>query len=91
MNSFVSPHYDRIAKISEKLNTLPKAVSNDRNSRFDVLETRLNNIEQNQNDAIESLGRKLASLKDEVGQIKSSVEEERTARETYINEKVKEV
>jgi hypothetical protein len=91
MNSFSSPHYDRIAKISEKLNSLPATVTNDRSSRFDVLETRLSNIEQNHNDAIESLGRKLGGLTDEVSQIKASVEEERIAREQYINDKVREV
>jgi hypothetical protein len=91
MRSFVSPHHDRIAKLSEKLGSLQSSVATERVSKIDTIESRLVILEETQQDAAETLGKKFNSLKEEVASIKSSIDDERLAREKYINEKMREV
>ena len=47
MRNFVSPHSDRIAKLSEKLGSLQSSISSDRTGRIDSVETKLGIIEEN--------------------------------------------
>jgi hypothetical protein len=91
MRNFVSPHHDRIAKLSEKLGSLQSSMTHDRSGRIDSVETKLGIIEENFLESHETLSKKFGGLKDEIVGIKAAIDEERVARERYINDKMRDV
>lgn len=91
MRNFVSPHHDRIAKLSEKLGGLQSSLQQDRTGRIDSVETKIANIEENYLESHDALAKKYNGLKDEISAIKAAVDDESRARERYIGDKMRDV
>ena len=91
MRNFVSPHHDRIAKLSEKLGGLQNSLQQDRTGRIDSAESKIANIEENYLESHDALAKKYNGLKEEISGIKAAIDEESRARERYIGDKMRDV
>ena len=76
---------ERFAKLSEKINALSKASENKDPKKYEKIESKINEVEENFNTNIDSLEQKYNILKDQIAKFAKMIEEDRINKEKARN------
>ena len=76
---------ERFAKLSEKINALSKASENKDPRKYEKIESKINEVEENFNTNLDSLEQKYNILKDQIGKFAKMIEEDRLNKEKAKN------
>ena len=76
---------ERFAKLSEKINALSKASENKDPRKYEKIESKINEVEENFNTNLDSLEQKYNILKDQIGKFAKMIEEDRINKEKAKN------
>ena len=76
---------ERFAKLSEKINALSKASDNKDPHKYEKIESKINEVEENFNTNLDSLEQKYNILKDQIGKFAKMIEEDRLNKEKAKN------
>ena len=76
---------ERFAKLSEKINALSKASENKDPRKYEKIESKINEVEDNFNTNLDSLEQKYNILKEQIGKFAKMIEEDRLNKEKAKN------